>query len=37
MNIWELSDEEFQALLELLERPTIEAWLVSLNKTKGVK
>lgn len=34
MNIWDLTDEEFQTLLELLDRPDIEAWLVSLNKQR---
>jgi aryl carrier-like protein len=29
-----LSDEEWEAFLSLLDRPTIEAWLVSLSKEK---
>jgi len=37
MDIWSLSDKEWEAFLSLLDRPTIEAWLVSLSEDKKKK
>jgi hypothetical protein len=37
VDIWSLSDEEWDSFLCLLDRPTIEAWLVSLAEEKKKK